>query len=496
VNVKRVRIKNVLGIEAVDLRPGAVTLVSGANGTGKTSVIDAVRWVFDGGHDPGILHLSAESGSVKITLDNGVEIEKKVTATRSSYVVEDSSGNRVEKPATFVKALVDGEMVDPTRFLSLDEKEQIATLVRAFLPNFDVDKDLSPALSPVVGEEDLAAAAKAFRTDPKAETALDRLEAARQCLYDRRRDAGRDAKQAEITATGYDERIGKLAPPEGSEELDVDAVIAESERIAAALQAVETERIRSESAAVASARNAAAQRLSRVHSTTLEDLARIAESIEELRRQIEKLTNERTLIETAVKNTEAAEAQKLEAEIAAIRASARAEAAKSVSALEKERAALEAKKARAEEVSRNQTLIKELARLRDETTANGEKLRERHEELETGIETIDRLKNKILSQMDLGALDIRGGQLFVDDVPFSHVEESRRTLIAVEIAKKTAGDLGFLFMDRGEVLDDERFRILRDSIRGTRFQLLIARVVSGKPLAVRDVTNEDSIESL
>ncbi len=494
-NVKRIRIENVLGIESADLRPGGVTLVSGSNGTGKTSIIDAVRWVFDGGHDPGILHRGAESGFVRLTLDSGVEIEKKVAPTRSSYVVEDESGGRIEKPASFVKSLVDGEMVDPTRFLNIPEKDQVAVLVRAFLPDFDVDRDLAPALEPVVSEEDLAAAAKAFRTDPKAETALDRLEAARQCLYDRRRDVNRDAKQAETTALGYDERIGKLALPDGSEELDVDAVIAESERIATALEAVETERVRAETFAIAEIRQSTAAIVDDAKLLTAEKTAEIQAQIEKLAREIERLEGQKQTARSALIAVEKTEAQRLEAEIRAIKAAEQARAASASADLETERAALESKKARAAEITEARVLLRELARSRDETIGLGERLRERHESLEEGIATVDRLKSRMLSEMDLGALDIRGGRLYVDDVPFAHVEESRRTMIAVEIAKKTAGDLGFLFMDRGEVLDDERFRIVRDSIRGTRFQLLIARVASGEPLSVRDVTNEDSLDA-
>ena len=50
--IESVEIKNIKGIASATFGLGTLTVIRGANGTGKTSILDSIATIFDGGHDP------------------------------------------------------------------------------------------------------------------------------------------------------------------------------------------------------------------------------------------------------------------------------------------------------------------------------------------------------------------------------------------------------------------------------------------------------------
>lgn len=49
--VLKINIKNILGLEALEIEPGSITEISGKNGSGKTSCLDAIRAALGSGHE-------------------------------------------------------------------------------------------------------------------------------------------------------------------------------------------------------------------------------------------------------------------------------------------------------------------------------------------------------------------------------------------------------------------------------------------------------------
>ena len=62
--VAHVRISNILGIEEIEFAPGGFTEVSGGNGAGKTSVLEAIRAALRGGNDATLLRNGADRGEI------------------------------------------------------------------------------------------------------------------------------------------------------------------------------------------------------------------------------------------------------------------------------------------------------------------------------------------------------------------------------------------------------------------------------------------------
>jgi DNA repair exonuclease SbcCD ATPase subunit len=121
-------IDNIKGIAHTEFAPGSLTVIRGSNGSGKSSILDAVLAVFSGGSDPGWLRKGAQKGSIvlEITDYEGkpvATITKTITRKKSGEGVSclleilDQNGVPIAAPQTFVNKLGESWAVDPSAIL-------------------------------------------------------------------------------------------------------------------------------------------------------------------------------------------------------------------------------------------------------------------------------------------------------------------------------------------------------------------------------------------
>ena len=128
--VTKIQIRNILGIEELEFEPGKITVLRGRNATGKTSVLQAIASVFEGGHDASLIRRGAEAGEMVLVLDDGTQIRKRITESGAKTVV--SQGLSVtRKPAAFLEQLVDHLSFNPMEFLRASGKERRNQLLKA-----------------------------------------------------------------------------------------------------------------------------------------------------------------------------------------------------------------------------------------------------------------------------------------------------------------------------------------------------------------------------
>lgn len=136
--VQRIILKNVMGIESLEITPGRVTTISGKNATGKSSIMAGITSLISGGHDAFLLRQGEEEGEAVIVFDNDTVLTKKITASKSPVAVE-VGGHKVSSPASYVKELF-GSGFNPVAFISLPEKDKMAALLGAVAIDMDVEK--------------------------------------------------------------------------------------------------------------------------------------------------------------------------------------------------------------------------------------------------------------------------------------------------------------------------------------------------------------------
>lgn len=127
----RLEAANVKRLRAVTITPqGNVVVIGGANGNGKSSVLDSIAMALGGGDEA--LSVPVRTGEKKATivLDLGDLVVKRTftAAGGTSLIVENKEGARYPSPQAILDALTGKLMFDPLAFTRLDCKKQLAAL--------------------------------------------------------------------------------------------------------------------------------------------------------------------------------------------------------------------------------------------------------------------------------------------------------------------------------------------------------------------------------
>lgn len=135
----KIKIRNLFGITETELDGRSVEL-TGGNGVGKTSVIDALRYALTNNSDRNIIVKQGETeGEILIETDTGLSINRKKRTEKSDYKSVKENGREIMGPENFLKQLFTPLQLDPVAFTLMDEKSKN----RAILDLIEFDWDLS-----------------------------------------------------------------------------------------------------------------------------------------------------------------------------------------------------------------------------------------------------------------------------------------------------------------------------------------------------------------
>jgi hypothetical protein len=172
VKIVSLEAENIKRLRAVEIRPdGALVQITGANGQGKTSVLDAVWWAIEGKSVVQAEPIRAGEERARIRLDLGSVIVTRTFAkdeeggVTSKITVDTAEGARWPSPQKMLDSLVGELSLDPLKFQRADAKAQFAML-RRFVPDVDFEA----------------------------------IESARKADFEARTQANRNAKQARAAA--------------------------------------------------------------------------------------------------------------------------------------------------------------------------------------------------------------------------------------------------------------------------------------------------------
>lgn len=431
--INQVRISSILGIDELEFVAGQFNEISGANGQGKTSVLEAIKAAIQGGHDASLLRKGAEKGEIVLILDDGTEISKRVTE-RSSPLTVVQDGKKAQRPTDVLKTITDMLSVNPVDFLRAPKKDRVRVLLETMPIEADTDR-----LSEISGVS---------VTAQPGTHGLAVIEAVRKQVYDDRTGTNRAVKEKDATINQL--RLAMPDAPAGvtgnEEELLAQleaaraAKDAELERIQNKLGGIRAESagkvdaIKSEAQAKIDAIRAEAQAAIEAEKARLADIENKAGLQRE--RTITKFTDTATPLNQAV---------------AAIRTN-RGAAAKREQALST--------------VAQMESELKEL--------------QEDAERQTKALEAIDAYKVELLSSLPIPGLEVIDGELFRNGVPFDRLNTAQQVEIAVEIAKLRAGELKVCCVDGLELLSSETFEAFRDRAIASDLQLFVTRVKDGE----------------
>ena len=122
--ISKIKIKNLFGITEQEL-DGKSVEISGANGVGKTSILDAIRYALTNSSDRDYIVKNGENeGEIIIETDTGLSIDRKKRANSSDYKSIKQNDKEVNSPETFLRDIFTPLQLNPVEFCSMSKQEQ------------------------------------------------------------------------------------------------------------------------------------------------------------------------------------------------------------------------------------------------------------------------------------------------------------------------------------------------------------------------------------
>lgn len=135
----KIKIRNLFGITETELDGRSVEL-TGANGVGKTSVIDALRYALTNKSDRNIIVRQGEKeGEILIETDTGLSIDRKKRTEQADYKSVKENGREVNAPESFLNTLFSPLQLDPVSFTLMDQKSKNRAILDLIEFNWDLN---------------------------------------------------------------------------------------------------------------------------------------------------------------------------------------------------------------------------------------------------------------------------------------------------------------------------------------------------------------------
>ena len=122
--ITKIKIRNLFGIKETQLDGKSVEL-SGNNGLGKTSVIDAIKYALTNDSDKDYIIKNGEAeGEILVETDTGFYIDRKKRSGQTDYKSVKENGKDVPSPENVIRGLFTPLQLDPVKFTQMSKKEQ------------------------------------------------------------------------------------------------------------------------------------------------------------------------------------------------------------------------------------------------------------------------------------------------------------------------------------------------------------------------------------
>lgn len=447
--IKTVEITNIRSVDYLKFEAGALTIIRAHNGCGKTSVMDGIKAVFEGGHDPTLLRQGTKKGVVLLTMDDGTTVEKSITPKGSTVTVKTADGQVVPAPATFVAQLAKGFSFDPLAFISAPKAERAKYIANAMPINVSKQDilscvELKPMSQFVQAQLDEVTTGTMFD--------LPALTVARKAIYDER---AATTKQRKIQEGGID-ALRKTLPGNWKPEGDPQEIVADANEKLSKANTVLSDLKR--------------QRDDRVVNLDKANTADLAEVTRWEANEIDKIrlaaTAKRETIGSAYKEVREAAYHAKDDEIEAAQHSV-TDATSNLNAARETAKGWAVQAYTAATITKYQQDMRNTSKLEDVLTAT--------------LEAMDAAKQKSMEQTPIPEIMTIDGEVYYRQpgldyiVPFDSVNTQQQWMLALKIASLGAGSLGLMCVDGSESIVGENFEKFRTACVESGFQVIATR---------------------
>ncbi len=471
--VSKIVIKNLFGISEKQLDGKSVELI-GENGTGKTSVIDAIKYALTNKSDRDYIVRNGETeGEIIIETDTGLMIDRKARTEQSDYKSVKQNGNIVPSPEAFLRDIITPLQLQPMEFMRMGKKEQHATILNMidYPWNMETIREWFGEIPADVNYEQNILAV------------LNDIQAENGTYFQSRQDVNREIRAKKSVV----EDIKAVLPQDydGSqwENVNIGELYTKIEKIRKANEQIEKAKrmkeghdgkIRSFEADRDIALAALGSEIVARGNSIDTQLAALKEKIVSLEKEKEGLAATKADREKVICSEYKEKVAKFEADIAAYADYADKET-QPVDGLLKEAENTEKMKSHINEWRRMLSLQEEIEQLTKKSESYTEK-----------IEKARNLPGEILEKatIPINGLSVKDGIPLINGLPVSNLSEGEKLMLCIDVAAQNHGGLQIILIDGVEKLSEENRKKLYARCREKNLQFIATRTDDSSDLTV------------
>lgn len=471
--ITKIKIKNLFGISEYEADGNSVEL-SGENGTGKTSVIDAIRYALTNKSDRDYIVKNGETeGEIIIETDTGLSIRRKPRTNQADFKSVKRNGAEVGSPETFLKDIFTELQLSPVEFMDMDKKEQNRIILNMIEFDWDMAwiKEQFGEIPPDVNYEQ------------NILSVLSDIQSENGFYYQKRQELGREKRNKK----SFIEEIGDGLPA------GYDADKWENENLGELYKEIET--IRSENETIERAKRLLENRDNKVRKFEADREIAIAALDREFSATRESLLKENERLQAQLKancaesdslaerkldkqeviwQTYKAHVAKYDSEIEEYRDCAEKDI-KDFSDLQEKAQLVEEMKGYVKEYRRMENLQTEVDELHVET-----------EELSKKIDKARELPGEILESatLPIGNLTVENGIPLINGLPISNLSEGEKLDLCIDVAIQNPKGLQIILIDGVEKLSTKLREQLYAKCKDKGLQFIATRTTDDSGLTV------------
>lgn len=463
-------ITNVLGIDEIKIDlSGNIIEISGANGQGKTSCIEALKSVLTSADSGTLLRNGAANGRSVLILSDGSQIVSALKPGKSSKrAVFDAEGHTLDNAPTRIAELFDTHSLNPVDFLNAKGKIRIDLLLEA-MPIVVDAKKLNEIAGPRTDLHDELKDKPGGQIDGNFDGLL-ALSNVRGQLYDFRTGDNRVANENKATIKTLQQSLAGAQPFDADRLIDCKATTAKlDEELGGQITKVKQAYAARKSLCDVAINSAAETKLA------------LKQAYEKECRELDDGIKVSQQAITHILTTAKDQIKVFEDQNALKRSATNTE----IELLEAAQKAFEGQQA---------------TRLSIQDMEIKVEINEDHAaELTKSIKDIDAYKAELLADMPIKGLSIDGDKLMLDGVLFDRVNTAKRVGVAMKLAELRAGKLKLILADGLiDIMDNETREEFYRLANESDCQFVVTKVTDGKLMATQPpmTEQEKKIDSL
>ena len=472
----KIQIKNLYGINEKQLDGKSVEL-TGKNGSGKTSVLDAIRYALTNSSNRDyIIKDGAEEGEILIETDTGLSINRKKRAAQADYKSIKDNGYTVQKPESFLQEIFTPLQLNPVEFVNMKKEEQN----RIILDLIEFPWDLNWI------REQFGEIPEGVDYQQNILQVLNDIQAEKGVYFQRRQDTNRDIKSKKAVV----EAIAKDLPENYNaakwEGFDLSAGYSELSKIKERNSIIQRARVFKDSydnkirgyeaekeIEISNAERAIAQEKETLTGAIERLKAELTAAEDKLKTIDEKLVDKRKLAEQSFETKKAKLGEDMQV------------AEKHANAQEVSTAEKEQELQTASEMIKHLNEYNRMHKMQDEIEA----LNEKSEILTGKIELARMLPGEILktATIPVAGLTVENGLPLINGLPVSNLSEGEKLSLCVDVAISRPNTLQIILIDGAEKLSEKNRMSLYEKCKEKGLQFIATRTTDDDCLEVTEL---------